>query len=311
MVSPGLWGRFLFSLPFFFPSLFLPFSFFPSFPPSPFPSPRLGLACPGQGAPSARRALGLARWHPWRPQFKNQDQCARWPLRCSSCAVTVPLVSMVCPQRSAPSVCAPSARRALGSARPQLSTPLASAPSVQEPRSVLVCRRPVVFIMIMCSSCAVCPWWALGVCALGQVRPRPSAPSARRALTSARTRPRFKNQHHCAPPAPVPAVFVMCSVPLVCPQCSAPSVHVPSARRAFGSACPRPSAPSAEGKGRPGWRGANVGQQPAARLRSDTQRNPCRSMRTCRSPGHCIAAAGHRTTTDRTTGRNNAGSLLI
>ena len=38
----------------------------------------------------------------------------------------------------------------------------------------------------------------------------------------------------------------MCGVPLVCPQCSAPSVHVPSARRAFGSACPRPSAPSAQ-----------------------------------------------------------------
>ena len=94
------------------------------------------------------------------------------------------MVSMVCPQRSAPSVCAPSARRALGSARPQLSTPLASAPSVQEPRSVLVCRRPVVFVM--CSLCAVCPWWALSVCALGQVRPRPSAPSARRSLTSAR-----------------------------------------------------------------------------------------------------------------------------
>ena len=190
MVSPGLWGRFLFfsSLPFsfLFPSFFL-LPFLSSLP-LPLSSPRLGLACPGQGAPSARRALGLARWHPRpeRPQFKNQDQCARWPLRCSSCAVTAPLVSMVCPQRSAPSVCAPSARRALGSARPQLSTPLASAPSVQEPRSVLVCRRPVVFIMIMCSSCVVCPWWALGVCALGQVRPRPSAPLARRALTSAR-----------------------------------------------------------------------------------------------------------------------------
>ena len=244
MVSPGLWGRFLFSL---FPSFFLPFSFFPSFPPSPFPSPPLGLACPGQGAPSARRTLGLARWQPWRPQFKNQDQCARWPLRCSSCAVTVPLVSMVCPQRSAPSVCAPSARRALGSARPQLRTPLAGAPSVQEPRSVLVCRRPVVFIMIMCSSCAVGPWWALSVCALGQVRPRSSAPSARRALTSARALgsriniivPRQRRPRRCLSCAACP----WCALSAVRPRCVRPRLGVPSAWRALGSARPWPVPP--------------------------------------------------------------------
>ena len=120
--APAYGGDFFFSLPFLFPSFFLPFSFFPSFPPSPFPSPRLGLACPGQGAPSARRALGLARWHPWRPQFKNQDQRARWPLRCSSCAVCPwcqwCALSAVRPRCVRPRLGVPSARRALSSARP-------------------------------------------------------------------------------------------------------------------------------------------------------------------------------------------------
>ena len=168
----------------------------------------------------------------------------------------VPLVSMVCPQRSAPSVCAPSARRALGSARPQLSTPLASAPSVQEPRSVLVCRRPVVFIMIMCSSCAVGPWWALGgplayvpsaKCALGQARPQLGAPSPQHA-------PSVQESISLCPTGAGPcctgclscAVWPWCALSAVRPRCMCPRPGVPSARRALGSARPRASAPSAQ-----------------------------------------------------------------
>ena len=161
----------------------------------------------------------------------------------------------MCPQRSAPSVCAPSARRALGPARPQLSMPQASAPSVQEPRSVLVCRRPVVFIM--CSSCAVCPWWALDVCVLGQVRPWPSAPSARRALTSARALgsriniivPHRRRPLRCLSCAACP----WCALSAVRPRCMCPRPGVSSARRALGQARPQLRERAGRGGAVPMW----------------------------------------------------------
>ena len=86
--------------------------------------------------------------------------------------------------------------------------------------------------------------------------------------------------------------------------------HIQPGRTEHITARARPT-PQCQGKCRLGWRGVNVGQQPAAGLRPGTQQNPCRSMRTCRSPGHCMAAAGHHTTTERTTGRNNTDQELV
>ena len=126
MVSPGLWGGFRVSssLPFsfLFPSLFLPFCFFPSVPPSPFPSPWLGM-------PSAGRALSSARPHLSTPaplasapgalvMVQDHNVVRSVCLAVSIMTLCSTSVPFACPPHSAPSVHVPSARCALGPACP-------------------------------------------------------------------------------------------------------------------------------------------------------------------------------------------------